>query len=69
VTESKRIRYEHGSSNRIRYEFTLPGGSTRSGKYDTNCAAPAAGATIVVLYDPEEPRRQGRYPLTLVKPV
>lgn len=69
VTESKRIRYGQGSSTRIRYEFTLPGGSTRRGKYDANCAAPAAGATIVVLYDPEEPRRLGRYPLSLVKPV
>lgn len=69
VTESKRIRYGHGSTNRVRYEFTLPSGGTRSGRYDTNRAAPAAGATIVVLYDPDEPRRQGRYPLSLVRPV
>ncbi len=69
VMESKRVRYGHGSTNRVRYEFTLPSGSTRTGRFDTNRAAPPAGATIVVLYDPDEPRRQGRYPFSLVRPL
>lgn len=53
--------------HRVHYEFTLPSGARRSGRFDVSGAPPEPGAWLVILYDPDEPRRQGRYPFSLVR--
>ena len=50
----------------IRYEFVLLNGATAKGRGQSR-RPPAIGAPICVLYDPENPRRNAPYPLTLVK--
>jgi hypothetical protein len=67
VTQSKRIRGSHSSSNRVYYEFRILSGAARSGRYDTAKRPPAEGTTLTILYDRDDPRRQKRYPLSLVR--
>ncbi len=50
----------------IRYEFTLLNGATAKGRGQSR-RPPAIGSQICVLYDPENPRRNAPYPLSLVK--
>jgi hypothetical protein len=50
----------------LRYEFVLLNGATAKGRGQTR-RPPAIGSPICVLYDPENPRRNAPYPLTLVK--
>jgi hypothetical protein len=50
----------------LRYEFVLLNGATAKGRGQSR-RPPAIGAPICVLYDPENPRRNAPYPLTLVK--
>ena len=50
----------------IRYEFVLLNGATAKGRGQSRLP-PAIGSPICVLYDPENPRRNAPYPLTLVK--
>ena len=50
----------------LRYEFQLLNGATAKGRGQSR-RPPAIGAPICVLYDPENPRRNAPYPLTLVK--
>ena len=50
----------------IRYEFTLLNGATAKGRGQSR-RPPAIGNPVCVLYDPENPRRNAPYPLSLVK--
>ena len=50
----------------LRYEFVLLNGATAKGRGQSR-RPPAIGAPICVLYDPENPRRNAPYPLTLIK--
>ncbi|MGA2268405.1 MAG: DUF3592 domain-containing protein [Bryobacteraceae bacterium] len=50
----------------IRYEFVLLNGATAKGRGQSR-RPPAIGSQICVLYDPENPRRNAPYPLSLVK--
>jgi hypothetical protein len=50
----------------LRYEFVLLNGATAKGRGQSR-RPPAIGAPVCVLYDPENPRRNAPYPLTLVK--
>jgi len=50
----------------IRYEFTLLNGATAKGRGQSR-RPPAIGSPVCVLYDPENPRRNAPYPLSLVK--
>lgn len=56
----KRMHY------RVHYEFRLPSGAVRTGRDVTTKDPPAPGDRVIVIYDPENPRRQHRYPLPLV---
>lgn len=56
----KRMHY------RVHYEFRLPSGAVRTGRDITKKDPPAPGDRVIVMYDPENPRRQHRYPLPLV---
>jgi hypothetical protein len=50
----------------IRYEFKLLSGATAKGRGQSRLP-PAIGSPICVLYDPENPRRNAPYPLSLVR--
>jgi hypothetical protein len=58
-------RSEYG--RKVRYEFPTLSGARAQGKFGPVKAPPAVGSTIIVLYDPDEPRRNARYPMPLVK--
>jgi len=53
-------------SIRVQYEFRLLNGALVKGKVSRS-KPPIEGATICVLYDPENPRRNAVYPLSLVR--
>jgi hypothetical protein len=48
----------------VKYEFTALSGALRTGSFSCqNRLEP--GTATVILYDPDNPRRAGRYPLSL----
>jgi Protein of unknown function (DUF3592) len=49
------------------YEFSLMNGVRRTGETGPRKDPPALGSTLPVLYDPEEPRKNTVYPLSLVR--
>jgi hypothetical protein len=49
------------------YEFPLLSGARSQGKSGPSKNPPAIGSTVCVLYDPERPRRNAVYPLSLVR--
>ena len=51
---------------RVLYEFRLLNGALVKGKVNRS-KPPIEGATVCVLYDPENPRRNALYPLSLVR--
>jgi hypothetical protein len=51
----------------LRYEFVLLNGATAKGRGGQSRHPAAIGSRICVLYDPENPRRNAPYPLSLVK--
>ena len=53
-------------SVRVQYEFCLLNGSIAKGKVNRS-KPPVEGAPLCVLYDPENPRRNAPYPLSLVR--
>ncbi|MCX6633192.1 MAG: hypothetical protein NTW28_36820 [Candidatus Solibacter sp.] len=50
----------------IQYEFRLLSGAVAKGRSNAR-RAPAGDALLCVLYDPENPRRNALYPLSLVR--
>jgi Protein of unknown function (DUF3592) len=56
---------KHGYT--ISYEFSLMNGARRTGETGPRKDPPALGSTLPVLYDPEEPRKNTVYPLSLVR--
>lgn len=63
VTGSKR---SHHGKHRVQYEFRNLSGALVHGSYEAGKPAPP-GATLVVLYDRDNPRRAARYPLPLAR--
>jgi hypothetical protein len=60
----------HGGKHRsMTYEFPLLSGAVASGKSGTSAKPPAIGSVICVIYDPESPKRNKVYPLSLVTPA
>jgi hypothetical protein len=58
---------QHGTV--VHYEFTTLGGTIASGKSGPTRKPLAVESTLCVLYDPENPRANAAYPLSLVTPV
>lgn len=59
----------HGDKHRsIAYEFPLLSGAVRKGTSATSDKPPAIGSVVCVVYDPELPKRNAVYPLSLVAP-
>lgn len=57
---------QHGQKN-IHYEFPLLSGGLAKGKRGPTRRLPAIGATLCVIYDRENPRRNAPYPLEMAK--
>jgi hypothetical protein len=52
----------------LNYEFRLLSGATGRGRSSTNArSVPGEGSVVCVIYDPENPRRNGVYPFSLVR--
>ena len=64
---TRHTQAQHGKT--IYYEFPVLSGAIAKGHSGPTRKPPAPGATICVLYDPENPRRNAPYPLSLVKPA
>jgi len=62
VTGFKKI----DQSIRVQYEFRLLNGTVAKGKVNRS-KPPVVGAPLCVLYEPENPRRNALYPLSLVR--
>jgi hypothetical protein len=56
----------HGQRS-VHYEFRSLGGSTEKGRSGPRKHLPAVGATLCVIYDRDNPRRNAPYPLEMVK--
>jgi len=56
---------QHGQKN-VHYEFPLLSGALVKGKSGPRRRLPEIGATICVIYHPDNPRRNATYPLDLV---
>lgn len=72
VTKHSKVQHgSHGSDlgQKFYYEFPLLSGAIARGRAGPAKKPPAIGATIPVLYDPESPRRNVPYPLSLVTPA
>ena len=70
VTEAKKFSraQNHGHGYHVAFEFHLLSGARCTGSFDVQKNPPAAGSSAVIVYDPEHPRRNTRYPLQLVRP-
>jgi len=70
VTAHRVHQSSHGGKHAsIVYEFPLLSGAVASGKSSTSAKPPAVGSVICVLYDPDRPKRNALYPLSLVRPA
>lgn len=70
VTGHRKHHTGHGGTHRsMTYDFPLLSGAVASGKSATSSKPPAIGSVICVVYDPEFPKRNSVYPLSLVTPV
>jgi hypothetical protein len=69
VTQCRRTKSSGHSRTRVHYEFRILSGATRIGSFEVEKNPPAAGSTLTVIYHREEPRRNARYPLSLVRVV
>jgi len=67
VTQCRRTQSSGHSRTRVQYEFRILSGAIRTGSYEVEKNPPAAGSTLTVIYHREEPRRNARYPLPLVR--
>lgn len=62
VTEVKRA----DKHMRVTYEFRMLNGAVGKGRSNTH-RPPVVGSSVCVMYDPENPRRNALYPMTLVR--
>ena len=67
VVKTKKIHHQHGTVYRVGYEFQTLSGGLAKGKADVNKNVPAEGSGIIVLYHPDDPAWNTRYPLCLVR--
>jgi len=67
VTRMRKWRTQHGTQNVVYYQFALPGGGVCKGRSNVHRRPLPEGTVICILYDPDNPRRSGVYPLCAVK--
>jgi hypothetical protein len=66
VRDVKVTRSQHGTHRSIRYDFVLLSGARMTGSAGASRTPPAVGTSLVVIYDPERPKRNKPYPFKLV---
>jgi hypothetical protein len=67
VTKVEKKRSDKGTYWRVHYEWTLLSAAKRSGRYNHGRKQPpVVGQEIPIVYDRDEPARNGRYPLSFV---
>jgi hypothetical protein len=68
VTKITKRHTSHGGTYRsVSFTFPLLSGTTVAAKASTSRRAPDVGASVWVVYDPDNPKRNAMYPLQLVK--
>ena len=68
VTAVHKHKSSHGTTHRsLKYSFRLLNGAIASGKSDAPSKPPEVGGVICIVYDPDRPGRNRRYPFPLVK--
>ncbi len=67
LMKSKRFLRGRQSGYRVEYEFKLLSGATQRSRVDLRKKPPEPGTTATILYDPDNPKRIGVYPLQLVR--
>ncbi|GEM_PF-777352 len=67
VTGRRWVQSEGARHTSMRYEFTTPAGGTQKGGFPGSPRRFPEGTVITVLYDPDNPRRNARYPLEFVR--
>ena len=66
ITRVDKKRSDKGTYWRVEYQWQLLSGATRRARYRHSGKQPAIGTQLPIIYDRDNPRRQGRYPLPLV---
>jgi hypothetical protein len=56
-------------ARRVGFRYDVLSGATHTSSVEIQKNAPPPGSEMIVLYDPDNPRRRGRYPLELVRCV
>jgi hypothetical protein len=70
VRALEKKRSDKGTYWRVTYEWQLLNGATRKGRYNhRRRPPPEIGTQIPIVYDPDQPWRNCRYPLPLVRIV
>jgi hypothetical protein len=69
VLSSKKIKRGKHNVLRVNYEFVMLSGAKRIGRFDVEKDPPKEASELIVLYDPENPSRQIRYPGSLARCV
>jgi hypothetical protein len=54
-------------ARRVSYQYALLSGATRTSAIEIEKNPPAVGSEMILVYDPDNPRRRARYPLPLVR--
>ncbi len=69
TSHGRKMRTQHGSElgQQFFFEFPQLSGAMAKGKAGPSKKPPAIGTVIPVLYDPDNPRRNAPYPLSLYK--
>jgi hypothetical protein len=67
VTAVVKHKSQHGTHRSLKYSFRLLNGAIATGKSDAPSKPPEVGGVICIVYDPDRPGRNRRYPFSLVK--
>ena len=69
VTGARKVGHGEHRRYRLSYTYGLLSGATQTGSLEMRKKPPAAGSEIIILYDPDNPKRRARYPMSLVRCV
>jgi len=67
VLGSRRVSTGKSTHYQVEYEYRILSGATRKVKVDASRRPPEPGATVTLIYDPDNPKKAIAYPLALVR--
>ena len=67
ITDIVKHTSQHGTHRSMKYSFPLLSGAMATGKSDAPGKTTEVGHVVSVVYDPDRPARNRRYPFPLVK--